>query len=51
MKLCYDTDEWKSVHPIGYVTQNKYGDIIEYHAGEPISRTKLMECEYYPYLE
>lgn len=51
MKECYEKDEWKSVHPIGYVTQNKYGDIIEYHAWEPIARTKLMECEYYPYLE
>ena len=51
MKECYEKDEWESVHPIGYVTQNKYGDIIEYHAWEPIARTKLMECEYYPYLE
>lgn len=51
MKECYDSNEWKSIHPIGYVTQNKYGDIIEYHKGEPIARTKLMECEYYPYLQ
>ena len=51
MKECYEKDEWKSVHPIWYVTQNKYWDIIEYHAGEPIARTKLMECEYYPYLQ
>ena len=51
MKECYDKNEWKSVHPIWYVTQNKYWDIIEYHAWDPIARTKLMECEYYPYLE
>lgn len=51
LKECQDKNEWKSVHPIGYVTQNKYWDIIEYHAWDPIARTKLMECEYYPYLE
>ena len=51
LKDCQDKNEWKSVHPIWYVTQNKYWDIIEYHAWEPIARTKLMECEYYPYLQ
>lgn len=51
LKECYDSNEWKSVYPIGYVTQNRYGDIIEYHKGDPIARTKLMECEYYPYLQ
>lgn len=51
LKECYDKNEWKSVYPIGYVTQNRYGDIIEYHKWDPIARTKLMECEFYPYMD
>ena len=51
MKECYDKDERKSIYPIDYVTQNKYGDVISYTKGEQISRTKLMECEYYWMLE
>ena len=51
LKECYEKDEWKSVYPIDYVTQNRYGDVISYTKGEPIARTKLMECEYYGMLE
>lgn len=51
LKECYEKHEWKSVYPIWYITQNKYWDIINYTAWEPIARTKLMECEYYPYMQ
>lgn len=51
LKKCQETDTWESIHPIGYVTQNRYWDIIEYKAWEPISRTKLMECDYYSMLK
>lgn len=51
LKECYEKDEWKSIYPINYVTQNRYGDPISYTKGEPIARTKLMECEYYWMLE
>ena len=51
LKECYAKDEWKSIYPIDYNTQNRYGDVISYTKGEPIARTKLMECEYYGMLE
>lgn len=51
LKECYEKDEWKSIYPIDYVTQNRYGDVISYTKGESIARTKLMECEYYWMLE
>lgn len=51
LKECYNRNEWYSIHPISYNTQNKYWDVIEYHVWDPIARTKLMECEYYPYLQ
>ena len=51
LKECYEKNEWKSIYPINCVTQNRYGDPISYTKGEPISRTKLMECEYYWMLE
>lgn len=47
LKECYEKDEWKSIYPIDYNTQNRYGDVISYTKWEPIARTKLMECEYY----
>ncbi len=47
LKECYAKDEWKSVYPIDYVSQNKYGDVISHTKWEPIARTKLMESEYY----
>lgn len=51
LKECYEKDEWKSIYPIDYNTQNRYGDVISYTKGEQIARTKLMECEYYGMLE
>lgn len=51
LKKCYDKDERPSIYPIDYVTQNRYWDPISYTKGEPVARTKLMECEYYGMLE
>lgn len=51
LKECMDTWVWKSVYPINYETENRYGQIISYKKWEPIARTKLMDCEYYHLLE
>lgn len=51
LKECYDKNERPSIYPIDYVTQNRYWDPISYTKGEPVARTKLMECEYYWMLE
>lgn len=51
LKECMNKNVRLSVYPISYDTTDSKGNIISYTQGEPISRTKLMQCEYYGCLE
>lgn len=50
LNRCIKTNKRESIYPIDYYTEDKYWNIENRKAGEPIPRTTLMNNEYYPVL-
>jgi len=51
LKDCMNTWIWESIYPINYYTEWRNWEIINHTAWEPISRTKLMQCDHYNLLQ